>query len=104
MLLRKCTRCSVEGGGRIDGRGAAWGCAAPLLARDGAAYALGLRQLNFECMRRHANAEGGQPCDSSHACGPKLVGIVEASQVEHALHAGRMPQFNTTQAQGMPDM
>lgn len=39
VLLRQCTRCSVEGGGRIDGRGAAWGCAGPLLAPAAAARA-----------------------------------------------------------------
>ena len=39
VLLRKCTRCSVEGSGRIDGRGAAWGCASPLLAPTAATCA-----------------------------------------------------------------
>ena len=81
VLLKKCTRCSVEGGGRIDGRGAAWGCATPLLAPAAEVHALGNWQSDFWCMHRHANAESEEPCESRHACGPKLVGIIEASQV-----------------------
>ncbi|KAK9821740.1 hypothetical protein WJX81_000948 [Elliptochloris bilobata] len=62
VLLEKCTRCSVEGGGSIDGRGADSG---------------------------HPGAEGGQPCDSEHACGPVLIGVLESSQRLCRAHRSR---------------